>query len=60
VIRDYARLADPQWVENNCAAENHYVVIKNETYFISADGHLMPTKRNQPAPELRYFDQSRR
>ena len=57
-MRELARLADPQWVENNCAAENHYVVIKNETYFISADGHLMPTKRDQPAPELRYFDRS--
>lgn len=58
VMRDYARLSDPQWVENNCAAENHYVVIKNETYFISADGHLMPTKKDQPAPDLRNFTQS--
>jgi hypothetical protein len=58
VMRELARLANPQWVENNCAAENHYVVIKNETYFISADGHLMPTKRDQPAPELGYFDPS--
>jgi len=31
-------------------------VIGNETYFISADGHLMPTKKNQPAPALRDFD----
>jgi len=34
------------------------VVIKNETYFISADGHLMPTKKDQPAPDLRNFTQS--
>ena len=58
VMRDYARLSDPQWVENNCAAENHYVVIKKETYFISADGQLMPTKRDQPVPDLRNFTQS--
>jgi len=56
VLRSYRRLADPMWVENDCAAENHYAVIGNETYFISADGHLMPTKKNQPAPALRDFD----
>jgi hypothetical protein len=55
VRRRYRRLEDPKWVENNCAAENHYVVIRNETYFISADGHLMPTKKGQPPPDLRYF-----
>jgi hypothetical protein len=57
VLRPYRRLADPMWVENNCGAENHYAVIGHETYFISADGYLMPTKRNQPAPELRDFHQ---
>jgi hypothetical protein len=56
VLRRYQRLDDPEWVENNCAAENHYVVIRNETYFISADGRLMPTKKDQPPPELRHFD----
>jgi hypothetical protein len=56
VLRSYRRLADPMWVENDCAAENHYAVIGRETYFISADGYLMPTKRNQLVPELRAFD----
>jgi len=56
VLRPYRRLADPMWVENDCAAENHYAVIGNETYFMSADGYLMPTKKNQPAPALRDFD----
>jgi hypothetical protein len=55
VLRSYQRLAEPMWVENDCAAENHYTVIGQETYFISADGHLMPTKRDQRAPELRDF-----
>jgi hypothetical protein len=55
VLRPYRRLAEPMWVENDCAGGNHYVVIGNETYFISADGHLMPTKRNQPAPGLGDF-----
>lgn len=58
VMRDLAREANPVWVENNCAAGNHYVLISNETYFISADGYLMPTKKNQRAPDLRKFDPS--
>ena len=29
-----------------------------ETYFISVDGYLMPTKKNQPAPDLKNFDPS--
>jgi putative tryptophan/tyrosine transport system substrate-binding protein len=51
-----ANLADPIWVENNCAGGNHYVLIRNETYFISADGYLMPTKKSQAPPDLRSFD----
>jgi hypothetical protein len=60
VMRDYRRYSDPNWVENNCGADNHYVVISHETYFISADGYLMPTKKNQAVPDLRYFDQTRK
>jgi hypothetical protein len=57
VMRDYRREANPNWVENNCAGGNHYVLIRNETYFISADGHIMPTKKDQPVPELQNFEQ---
>jgi hypothetical protein len=60
VTRDYNRDPDPVWVENNCGADNHYVSIGRETYFISADGYLMPTKKNQPAPRLGNFDQPAR
>ncbi len=56
VMRDYARLANPIWVENNCASGNHYVLIRNETYFISGDGFLMPTKKTQAPPDLKYFN----
>ncbi len=37
---------------------NNHVQIGNEAYFLSADGHLMPTKKNQPPPDLRYFTQN--
>jgi hypothetical protein len=58
VTRDYNREADPRWVETNCEAENHYLMLGKETYFISVDGYLMPTKKNQTVPELRNFDPS--
>jgi hypothetical protein len=61
-VRGPAWLSDPDpvWAENNCGADNHYVSIGRETYFISADGYLMPTKKNQPAPRLGNFDQPAR
>jgi hypothetical protein len=57
VTRDYNREAKPLWVETNCTAENHYTEIQQQTYFITVDGLLMPTKKNQPTPDLRYFQQ---
>jgi hypothetical protein len=30
-------------------------VIGKENYFLSADGLLMPTKKDQSPPDLRYF-----
>lgn len=32
--------------------------IGNDAYFMSADGMLMPIKKNQPPPDLRYFRQN--
>jgi hypothetical protein len=60
VARSYNRDPEPVWVENNCGADNHYVSIGRETYFISADGYLMPTKKNQTVPGLKGFDPSPR
>jgi|SRR5579883_779782 hypothetical protein len=59
VIRSYNRDPDPVWVENNCGADNHYVSLGKETYFISADGYLMPTKKNQAVPRLVGFAATR-
>jgi hypothetical protein len=60
VTRDYNREANPLWVETNCGADNHYVSLEKETYFISVDGYLMPTKKNQRTPDLKNFGQSPR
>jgi hypothetical protein len=58
VTRDYNRMAHPAWVETNCGGENHYVSLEKETYFITVDGYLMPTKKNQPVPDLKAFGPS--
>jgi hypothetical protein len=57
VKKTYRRDNDPTpfWPEFLCAAENVLVKIGNETYFKGADGNLMPTRKDQPPPDTRYF-----
>jgi hypothetical protein len=45
----------PRWNETSCIEGNNQVVIGKENYFLSADGNLMPTKKDQPPPDLKYF-----
>ena len=35
--------------------DNASVTIDKETYFLGGDGLLMPMRKGQPAPDLRYF-----
>jgi hypothetical protein len=55
INRLYKRDANPTWDFVDCAENNPHVQVGMEYYMISADGYLMPTKRGQPAPDLRYF-----
>jgi hypothetical protein len=48
--------AQPVWRESVCAENNAHVEIAGQGYFLSADGLLMPARRDQPPPDLRYFD----
>jgi len=61
VLKRYRREADrqPFWREVNCAENNNHVEIGKENYMLSADGLLMPTRKDQPPPDLRYFAQSK-
>ena len=43
-----------------CGEGNEHIGIGKEVYFLSADGLLMPAKKDQPPPDLRYFKQSGR
>jgi hypothetical protein len=46
----------PAWPEDNCGDNNELVLIAGESYYKSADGRLMPTRKDQPPPDLRYFN----
>ena len=61
VSKTYGRRPDkerPFWRDNNCSENNNHVIIGKEGYMLSADGFLMPAKKDQPPPDLRYFKKS--
>jgi hypothetical protein len=49
----------PHWGQFFCTEGNNQIVIGEENYFLSADGLLMPAKKDQAPPDLRYFKQAR-
>jgi len=49
--------AYPSWGRSSCTEGNNQIVIGTENYFLSADGLLMPAKKDQAPPDLRYFKQ---
>jgi len=55
VTRRYRRDRHPTWLEDVCEQNNNYVFVGKDTYFLSQDGYLMPTRKNQQAPDLKYF-----
>jgi hypothetical protein len=57
VTKQYRRDSSPFWFDNNCNENNPHILIGRETYFLSADGYLMPAKKGQAPPDLRYFNQ---
>jgi len=59
VDKHYMRLRNVVWVEDNCNENNHHLVIGKENYFVSGDGYLMPARKGQQPPDLRYFKQAK-
>ena len=59
VDKRYHRERNVVWVENVCNEYNPHVSIHNEIYYLSADGDLMPSKKDQPPPDLKYFKTKR-
>jgi hypothetical protein len=47
---------NPTWFPHMvCGESNVHVSVGKEQYYLSADGYLMPTKKDQAPPDLRYF-----
>jgi hypothetical protein len=60
IKKTYRREPKAVWPENNCTEGNNDVIIGSESYLLSADGYLMPVKKDQPPPDLRYFNQTKK
>jgi hypothetical protein len=60
VDKHYRRDRNVLWYEDNCNENNHHIVIGKENYFVSGDGYLMPARKDQAPPDLRYFKQIRK
>ncbi len=60
ITKTYRRDRKELWQDYNCSEANHHVFVGEEYYFISGDGFLMPTKKDQPPPDLRYFKKTQK
>src|SRR5262249_34370730 len=50
----------PVHTEQDCAGATANVLIGNELYYLSGARELMPTRPDQPPPDLKYFKQTSR
>jgi hypothetical protein len=55
VNKAYRRLDKVSWTENNCVEGQGHVTIGKQNYFLSGDGTIMPSHKDQPPPDLKYF-----
>jgi hypothetical protein len=58
VSKIYRRESKPVFVEEVCAEGNPWVQIGKEAYMLGAEGELMPSKKGQAPPDLKYFNQA--
>jgi hypothetical protein len=56
-LKSYTRSPDkyPIWREENCPGITRLTKIGQEIYMKGADENLLPTRKDQPPPDLRYF-----
>ena len=59
VLKSFRRERKVLWAEYDCAESNNHVMVGKEYYFLSGDGYLMPTRKDQPPPDPRYFKTSK-
>ena len=58
IMRTYRRNPTPHpiWFQNECVDDNQHVQIGKEDYLLSPEGLLMPVRKGQAKPDLRYFE----
>src|SRR5439155_15752948 len=54
VLKTFKRRDKVWWANDNCNGGQAHVTIGKEVYFLSADGTIMPMKKEQPPPDLKY------
>jgi hypothetical protein len=57
VMKVFKKAAKVWWRNDECVEGQAHVTIGKEVYFKSADGTIMPMKKDQPPPDLKYFKQ---
>jgi hypothetical protein len=60
ITKDFVRERNPIRFQNHCSEDNHHVTIGAEDYVLSFDGYLMPAKKDQAPPDLKYFKQTKK
>jgi hypothetical protein len=60
VMKTLKRDPNPIWFQNHCSEDNRHVTIGDQDYVLSFDGYLMPAKKDQPPPDLKYFKQTKK
>jgi hypothetical protein len=62
VDKKYVHDPNPRWDRSEfyCTENQSMVAVGKESYFLSGDGMLMPVRKDQPPPDLRYFKQTQK
>jgi hypothetical protein len=55
VDKRYLRTRRPVWGEAYCLEGTALIFVGKEEYYLSGDGYLMPTRKDQAPPNLKYF-----
>jgi hypothetical protein len=60
VNKTFRREKRAVWLEDSCSENNTHVSIGGQDYVKNGyDGHLMPARKDQPPPDLRYFKRTK-
>ena len=60
VLKTMKREKKPIWVESICSEGNVHVNIDNRHYMLNGDGELMPAMKDEPPPDLKHFNQTKK